>query len=285
MEFYDALIVGMGPAGTSAAHYVAAGGYKVLIIGKRNGALYRADRITNFYGQGEIHGKELFERGLAHAKELGAEIADGEVFDIIPSDGGFEVTSSAGKFFAKTILIATGAERNTPKIAGLEKYDGAGVSRCAVCDGFFYRKKPVGVLGSGAYALSEADYLSGLGCAVTLFTDGNEAPVSDYETITDRIDCLFGGEAFEGVRLVGGKEVNLAALFIALGTATSLDFARKIGLETAGNFIKTNAKGETNCKGIYAAGDCTGGLLQIAKAAGDGAVAGTEMCKYLRGLL
>lgn len=121
------------------------------------------------------------------------------------------------------------------------------------------------MLGSGVYALSEADYLSGLGCSVTLFTDGKKAPVSDYEAITDRIDCLFGGETFEGVRLVGGKEVNLAALFIALGTATSLDFARKIGLETSGNFIKTNAKGETNCKGIYAAGDCTGGFCRLPK--------------------
>lgn len=132
----------MGPAGTSAAHYVAAGGYKALVIGKRSGALYRADRITNFYGQGEIHGKELFERGLAHAKELGAEIADGEVFDIIPDSGGFEVTSSAGKFFAKTILIATGAERNTPKIAGLEKYDGAASAAARYATGSFTEKSP-----------------------------------------------------------------------------------------------------------------------------------------------
>lgn len=281
---YDALIIGIGPAGASAARYVALAGYSVLMIGEKSGSLFKAEKISNYYGQNEISGEKLFKKGVKNATNAGAVVKYGEVFDIIIEDNAFSITSSVGKVLAKTVLIATGVVRNKPSIQNLNDYDGNGVSWCAVCDGFLYRKRHVGVLGDGAYALEEAEYLSGLGCNVTLFTDGKEDLKSKFETVNCKIDRLFGDNGLEGVLLSNGEKIELDCLFIALGSASSTDFARKIGLETSNGHLIVNGNMQTNCKGVFAAGDCVGGLLQVAKAVSDGAIAGVEMSKYLKGI-
>ena len=279
---YDAIIIGLGPAGVSASHYLSIAGYKVLRLGKKDGALFRAEKINNFYGQNDISGAKLFEKGVRNAKKLGANVKFSEVFDVTLNAENFSVSSSIGKFEAKTILIANGVSRNKPKIANLEEYDGNGVSWCAVCDGFLYRKRKVGVLGAGAYAVEEGEYLAGLGCDVTIFTDGEDGIKSKFNTVKNRVEKLVGDDGLDGVVLSSGDTIPVDALFIALGSASSSDFARKIGLETQNGYIKVDDKMQTNCKGVYAAGDCIGGVLQVAKAVSDGAIAGMEMSKYLK---
>ena len=284
MDKYDVISVGLGPAACSAAIYTAMGGYKTLMVGQAAGALYKAEKIGNFYGQGVVEGKRLFEEGLARARAVGAEVLYGQVVEITFGEACFNVKSDVGEYAAKAVLIATGAARNRPKLGGLGLFDGRGVSWCAVCDGFFYRKKKVGVYGAGRYAFSEAAYLAGIGCDVTVFTDGREPEEEGVKAEKRKIKTLFGDELLGGAELEDGEKVPLSAMFIAEGVASSADFAKMIGLETEGDRIKINAKCETNCRGIYAAGDCTGGLLQVAKAAGEGAVAGVEICKYLKTL-
>lgn len=282
MKNYDVIAVGLGPAACSAALYTAMGGYKTLLVGQAAGSLYKAEKIANFYGQAQIGGKELFEKGISRVKEVGAEVKYGQVVEITYDNGGFKVKSDTDEYFAKAVLLATGAARNKPKLGGLSQFDGKGVSWCAVCDGFFYRKKKVGVYGTGKFAMGEVKYLSGIGCDVTLFTDGRETDETWEKTEKRKIKTLYGGELVEGAELEDGEKIPLSAMFIAEGVASSNDFAKMIGLETDGNYIKIDARCATNCRGIFAAGDCTGGLLQVAKAVGEGAVAGVEIGKYLK---
>ncbi|PWM72794.1 MAG: thioredoxin reductase [Bacillota bacterium] len=282
MKEYDVVAVGLGPAATSAAIYTAMGGYKTLLVGEKGGSLYRAEKIANYYAGGEIGGRELFERGLKQAEAVGAHVVYRQVVEITFAENGFLLKTAEEEYAAKAVLLATGVARNKPKLEGLDAFGGKGVSWCAVCDGFFYRRKKVGVYGAGEYAASEAKYLAGIGCDVTLFTDGRPVPDGAAFANGEKLGGLYGGERLEGVTLANGEKLPLSAMFIAEGVASSGDFAKMLGIETENNAVKVNARCETNVPALFAAGDCTGGLLQVAKAVGQGAVAGFEICRYLK---
>ena len=158
---FDVIIVGKGPAGISAALYVLRSGLSVLLLAKDAGALSRAHQIANYYGlENTISGQELAHRGEEQAKKLGAEVVTGEVVDLMFAEK-FHATikksdGTEQTFFSKAVIIAAGTVRSKVPIPGLDSFEGKGVSYCAVCDGFFYRKKNVAVLGNGAYALPAA---------------------------------------------------------------------------------------------------------------------------------
>ena len=141
------------------------------------------------------------------------------------------------------------------------------------------------VLGAGDYALHEAKELLPLAAKVTILTNGAH-PSADFppelEVITKKLQTLSGADLLRGVRFEDGSELEAEGLFVALGVAGSVDFARKLGAETKGAAIVVDEHRQTNVPGLYAAGDCTGGLLQISKAVYDGAVAGTSIVKAFR---
>ncbi|MFA6627941.1 MAG: NAD(P)/FAD-dependent oxidoreductase, partial [Bacilli bacterium] len=180
---------------------------------------------------------------------------------------------------------ATGASRKTPPIKNLTQLEGKGVSYCAICDAFFYRKKNVAVIGSGEYALHEAKELVNTAQAVTIFTNG-ETPSfildSQIKVIETPIDAIEGDDFVTGVRLKDGTVNALDGIFVAVGIAGSASFARTLGAEIDNSKIVVNEKMATNIPGLYACGDATGGLLQIAKAVYEGAVAGLETVKFIR---
>ena len=172
-----------------------------------------------------------------------------------------------------------------PKIKGLKEYEGHGISYCAVCDAFFYRGKDVAVLGNGNYALHEALELLPTSSSVTILTNGKEPDFQVPENIkvnTNIIDLIGGNDVVEEVHFQNGEMIQVSGLFVAIGVAGSTDLAKKIGAETQNNKIIVDENMSTNIPGLYAAGDCTGGLLQISKAVYEGAKAGTEIIKYLR---
>lgn len=172
-----------------------------------------------------------------------------------------------------------------PKIKGLKEYEGHGISYCAVCDAFFYREKDVAVLGNGNYALHEALELLPTSNSVTILTNGKEPDFQVPENIkvnTNIIDLIGGNDVVEEVRFQNGETIQVSGLFVAIGVAGSTDLAKKIGAQTQNNKIIIDESMSTNIPGLYAAGDCTGGLLQISKAVYEGAKAGTEIIKYLR---
>lgn len=281
----DTAIIGYGPAGISAALYLRRANKSVVLIGKDVGALQKAEKIENYFGLPEpITGPELAAIGIEQARALGAEIINDEVLDLAWDDA-FTITCKEGHYQAASVILATGSARKTLPIAGLSDHEGRGVSYCAVCDAFFYRGKSVGVLGNGSYALHEVDSLLPIAEKVFLLTNGGAVPdglPENVTAITESVVEIFGEPAVEGVRLKNGETQPLSGVFIALGSATAGDFARKIGAELKEGRIVTDGEMQTAVPGLLAAGDCIGGLMQVATAVSEGAQAAMSALKFLR---
>lgn len=281
----NVIIIGKGPAGVSAALYATRAGIDTTIIGKDYGALGKASEIENYYGFSHpISGKDLVNEGIAGAKRLGAKIIDGEVLGISYTDK-LEVITKEQEYSADSIILATGSSRPAPQVAGLKEFEGRGVSYCAVCDAFFYRGKDVAVLGEGEYALHEALELLPTSNSVTILTNGKLPSVylpEEVKVNTNPIHALYGNDSLESVSFKNESNLSISGLFVAIGVAGSTALAKKIGAATENNKIVINENMATNIPGLFAAGDCTGGLLQIAKAVYEGSKAGMEVIKYLR---
>ena len=282
----DILILGYGPAGISAALYGLRAGLDVLIVGKNVGALARAHMIENYYGlEKPLSGPELAEVGKKQALALGAKIVDDEVTDLFFDGNDFVAGGLSGEYRGKACIMATGSARKKQPLPGMAELEGHGVSYCAVCDAFFYRQKKVAVLGSGEYALHEVSELLPMASSVTLLTNGSETTATFPETVTvetRKLAGLVGEGAFKGVRFEDGSEESFDGLFVALGSASATDLARKAGAAFDGVNPVLGPDFQTTVPGLFAAGDCTGGTLQVAVAVGEGAVAGLAAIKYLR---
>jgi len=289
---FDSIIIGSGPAGISAGLYIARAGFKVLIISKREGALDKAEKIENYYGfKNAISGKELKENGIKQAKKMGINILEKEVISIKYSDDNcYEVTvanqSVEEKYIAKTIVLATGVNRNKSNIKGIKEFEGRGISYCAICDAAFFRNKNVAVLGSGEYAVGEIQELLPIAKTVTMITNGQE-PIEyrskNFLINTKKIKEFSGNNKIEEIYFEDNTRQNMDGIFIAQGIASSVDFAKKLGAQVKNNYIVVNENMETTVPNIYACGDCTGGILQISKAVYEGTKAGLEIINKLRG--
>ncbi|MDR0273393.1 MAG: NAD(P)/FAD-dependent oxidoreductase [Clostridiales bacterium] len=295
----DVIIIGGGPAGTTAAIYTARANFNTTIIYKNYGALENAELVGNFYGFSKISGKSLFEKGLIQARMNGAKTIAGEVVGLRKKDDCLIVETENASYESKTALLATGANRDTPKITGIAETEGRGISYCAICDGFFYRGKEVAVLGSGAYALHEVEDLLPLASKITLLTNGEEPSVNFPDSVFIRKDkileiknekskILIPGlneqKKLKSVIFETGEELPLSGLFVAVGIAGGTELARKIGaaVDSAGSVI-ADSEMRTSVPGLWAAGDSVGGLKQIVKASHEGAIAGINIAKFLRG--
>ena len=291
------VIIGAGPAGISAALYAARGNMNPLVINNGIGALEKAEKIENYYGlEQPLSGKELYERGISQAEALGVRILDAEVLGISGFDT-FTVKTTAGDFDTVSVILATGGKRSAPKIPGLKEFEGRGVSYCAVCDAFFYRGKEVAVVGNGEFALHEAEELRNVTQDVTIYTDGKEPEFSREHPIavnTMKIQAIEGDDKVSGLLMQSDTAAQDAeapensfypadGVFVALGTAGSTEIARQMGAEITdkGN-IKTDEEMATTIPGLFAAGDCTGRLLQVSKAVYEGSMAAISAGKYVR---
>lgn len=291
------VIIGAGPAGISAALYAARGNMNPLVINNGIGALEKAEKIENYYGlEQPLSGKELYERGISQAEALGVRILDAEVLGI-SGFATFTVKTTAGDFDTVSVILATGGKRSAPKIPGLKEFEGRGVSYCAVCDAFFYRGKEVAVVGNGEFALHEAEELRNVTQDVTIYTDGKEPEFSREHPIavnTMKIQAIEGDDKVSGLLMqsdIAAQDAEAPensfypadGVFVALGTAGSTEIARQMGAEITdkGN-IKTDEEMATTIPGLFAAGDCTGGLLQVSKAVYEGSMAAISAGKYVR---
>ena len=286
MDNSSVIIIGSGPAGVSAALYTIRAGIDTTIIGGKEGALAKAREIENYYGlPSPVSGADLLKNGIIQAERLGVRVLNQEVVGIKEEDTGFIVKTAVGSFHGKVVILATGAARAKPKWQGIDTFDGMGVSYCAVCDGFFFKGKDVAVAGSGPYALHEAQALLPLVKSVTLCTDGRPL-AADFPReikIADKpVMGLEGTSLLSAVRFKDGSILEISGLFVAIGTAGSSDLANTIGADIKSGNIVVDAQMRTNIPKLLAAGDCTGGMKQIAKAVYEGAVAGTEAVRILR---
>ncbi|MEG0328026.1 MAG: NAD(P)/FAD-dependent oxidoreductase [Erysipelothrix sp.] len=281
----DALIIGKGPAGIQASVYLKRGNVDPIVIGKGYGASEQAEVIDNFYGFTSIGGVELIERGIDQARSLGIDVADDEVTSISFDGEGYVVTTINEEYRAMSLMLATGSHRNVPRIRKIRNYAGKGVSYCAVCDAFFYRNKTVAVVGSAEYAAHEASELVEIVDKVYVLTNG-EALTGTFDErcviIDKKVKSVYGDEKVEGVEFEDQSTLELEGIFVAIGSATSTDLANKLGVYVENGRIVVNAEMETNLPGLYAAGDCTPGVQQIARAVSDGCVGGMNMISYIR---
>ena len=279
------VIIGSGPAGVSAALYAVRAGVDTTVLTKGPGALDRAEKIENYYGFAQpVSGAELERRSMENARRLGVQFVTAEAVGLTYTDK-LTVETMDKNYPADAVILATGASRAVPRIPGLAGMEGHGVSYCAACDAFFYRGKDVAVLGSGEYALHEVQALLPVVRSVTLLTNG--APLTadfppEVTVCPQAVEAVRGETVVTGVQLSGGVQLPVSGMFVALGVAGSTALARKIGAEVDGNRIVVDARMQTTVPGLYAAGDCTGGLLQVAKAVYEGAQAATEAVKALR---
>ena len=279
------VIVGSGPAGISAALYAVRAGVDTTVLTKGPGALDRAEKIENYYGFAQpVSGAELERRSMENARRLGVQFVTAEAVGLTYTDR-LTVETVGKDYPADAVILATGASRAVPRIPGLAGLEGHGMSYCAACDAFFYRGKDVAVLGSGEYALHEVQALLPVVRSVTLLTNG--APLTadfpaEVTVYPQAVEAVLGEAVVTGVQLSGGVQLPASGVFVALGVAGSTALARKIGAGVDGNRIVVDARMQTTVPGLYAAGDCTGGLLQVAKAVYEGAQAGTEAAKALR---
>ena len=279
---YDVIVIGSGPAGITAAIYAKRRNLSILVISKGIGALQKTEKIDNYYGfENGISGKELYENGVKQAKNLGIDFIEDEVINIEYINQ-FTIETVNSKYEAKAVILATGVSRNVPNIKGIKEFEGKGVSYCAVCDSFFYKGKDVAVLGDGNYAIHEFETLKPIASSVTILTNGNtmvENRDSSIEVNSKKIREFRGDTKLEEVEFEDNTIQNLNGVFIAMGTASSSDLARKIGARIENNNIIVNENMETTVPGLFACGDCTGGLLQISKAVYEGAKAGLAVLK------
>ena len=279
---YDVIVIGSGPAGITAAIYSKRRNLSILVISKGIGALQKTEKIDNYYGfESGISGKELYENGVKQAKNLGIDFIEDEVINIEYINQ-FTIETVNSKYEAKAVILATGVSRNVPNIKGIKEFGGRGVSYCAVCDSFFYKGKDVAVLGDGNYAIHEFETLKPIASSVTILTNGNamvENRNSSIEVNNKKIREFRGDTKLEEVEFEDNTIQNLNGVFIAMGTASSSDLARKIGARIENNNIIVNENMETTVPGLFACGDCTGGLLQISKAVYEGAKAGLAVLK------
>jgi thioredoxin reductase (NADPH) len=264
-----------------------------LVLGG-NPKVYGDYDIDNYFGFEEtISGRELIERGRRQAARFGAIVREEKVLSVHHGElGGFAVKTDKGEYRACSVILAAGVSRSRPKIPGIGDYEGKGVSYCVSCDGFFFKGKPVVVAGEGVFAANQALELLNYTPDVTICTLGKEPSYPEdfasrlardgVKTLTSPITALSGNPGLESVTLEGGAVLPAQGLFIALGEASSTDFAYTLGVVRKGNFIEADPEMKTSVEGVFAAGDCTGGFLQIAVAVGEGALAGKSAITWLK---
>lgn len=283
---FDVIIIGAGPAGISASIYTKRANLKTMIIYQNNSNLEKAELIENYYGFAKgITGIDLYNEGIKQAENLGVELKEEEVINIKMNENGFEVITDKNEYKTKNIVLATGNKKNIPKIKGIQEFEGRGISYCAVCDGFFYRNKDIVVIGNGKYAIAETNELINLANQIIILTDGEKAPEFRADNVkidTRKIEEIQGEKKVEQIKLEDNTIIKTDGIFVAKGVAGSNEFAKKLGIITNKDKIVVNEKMETNIPGIYACGDCTGGILQISKAVYEGTKAGLEVIKKVK---
>ena len=308
MEHVSCLIIGSGPAGYTAAIYASRANLNPVLYGgmQVGGQLTQTTVVENFpgYPQG-VDGNQMMIDMREQAERLGADLRDGVIAKADLSKAPYVVTTDEGyELQADTVIIATGASAKYLGLADEEKYKGEGVSACATCDGFFYRKKTVAVVGGGDTACEEALYLAGLAKKVYLIVRKNYLRASDVMrqrvATNPAIEILFehnavglyGDNGVEGVHLVKrlGEDdeqrydLPIDGFFLAIGHKPNSDIFKK-WLETdETGYIKTiDGSPRTNIPGVFAAGDVADPhYRQAITAAASGCRAAIEADRYLR---
>lgn len=300
-NIYDLIIIGAGPAGLTAAIYASRMGLKTLILEANlpGGRAAEASLIENFPGFPEgISGADLAERMVRQAEAFGVEIRfPEEVLDMDLNSIPKSVICRSGKYYGYSIIIATGTQRKKITVPGEIEFLGRGVSYCAICDAPFFKDKTVAVVGFNNEALEDALYISNFAEKVIVVAHGGRSEVdenllrkcSDRQNIEFRdanVKSINGDMHVKSITLLGQagiEEITVNGIFIILGSTPATLLVKKAGIAVDDRgCIKVDRMQTTNIEGVFAAGDCTCGGMQVATAAGEGAMAALQAYRYVR---
>lgn len=310
MEQVKTLIIGSGPAGYTAAIYAGRADLNpVLYAGiQPGGQLTTTTIVENFPGYPNgVDGNQMMMDLREQASRFGADLRDGIITKVDFSQRPFHVTDERGnEIEAQTVIIATGASAKYLGLADEEKYRGQGVSACATCDGFFYRKRTVAVVGGGDTACEESMYLAGLAKKVYMIVrkpylraaEIMQQRVKEKENIEILFETntvgLFGENGVEGAHLVRHRgeaneeafDIAIDGFFLAIGHKPNTDlFKEYIDLDEQGFIKVVPGTATTNVPGVFAAGDVADPVYrQGIVAAGSGAKAAIEADRFLQKL-
>ena len=268
----DVIIIGGGPAGVAAALTAMHRGKTALIVSSapEDSPLWKAEHIDNYPGLPGVTGRELIETLLRHAEGSGAGLMRGRALSVLPMGKSFGVSVGSDFVEGLAVVICSGLSRAKP-YPGEAEFLGAGVSYCATCDGMLYRGRKVAVIGLSADAPEEAEFLRSIGCEVEYF---DAARARRYEIRgTERVEKL----------VADGVEYEVSCVFILRAGVAPGSLVP--GLELDGPHIKVDADMATSVPGVFAAGDCVGAPYQVAKAVGEGNIAGISAAKYVETIL
>lgn len=286
----DVTIIGSGPAGLQAAIHASRRKANVILIGKlTESALWKAD-IENYFGIQSATGEDLLNISLEQAKSFGTAFLEEEVTSLEKKDTGFVVNTDNGKsILSKSVVLAVGVSRKKLGVPGEKEFFGKGVSYCASCDAGFYKNKIVGVVGDGSEAGESAVLLSKYASNVYWISSGRS--VSQYmldkvnQASINLIDAdvieIIGENRVAGVKLDNGASLNMDGVFIALGAKGSMELALDLDIiPDIDGRIPVDVDCKTSLDGVYACGDVTGKPYQVARAVGQGCIAGDNAAKF-----
>ncbi len=291
---YDVVILGAGPAGLQAAIHAARKKVSVLVVGKETkSSLYHA-HIENYAFLFKGSGEEMLKVGREQAEKFGAAFLEEDILHISQDKSGFTFATEGGQSLnSKTLIIATGTSRHRLGVSGEKDLLGKGVSYCVDCDGHFFKGEDVAVVGNESAAVDGA--LTMVPIANKVYLISEKVRVSEdlmarlqasnvivHEN--NKVKAIEGEQQVTHLLLENEKKLPLSGVFIEIGAKGLLELATTLGvqLDDELRYIRANKQQETNVAGIYAAGDVCGPPWQLAKAVGEGCIAGIEAAKFAR---
>lgn len=294
-QVYDVLIIGAGPAGLQAAVHAVRKKASVVVLGRpERSSIYSAHVENYLCVPGVVDGSELLRVGFEQAEKFGAEILAEDVLHIEQADELFQVKTESREVEARSLIIATGTSRKKLKVKGEKELAGRGVSYCVDCDANFFRNAKVAVVGNGSAAVDGALTLTGYASDVYLITRGIDVSgellaklaASTVQVMEGTwVKEISGDNGVTGVVLEDDQTLEVEGVFIELGAKGAMELAVNLGVlldSDTFTHIETDKKQTTNIAGIYAAGDIAGHPYQMAKAVGEGCVAGLAAANYVR---
>ncbi|NNG02281.1 MAG: NAD(P)/FAD-dependent oxidoreductase [Desulfobacteraceae bacterium] len=294
LEQYDVVILGTGPAGLQAAIHAARKKVSVLVLGKEiKSSLFHA-HIENYYSVFNMSGAQMLATGREQAASFGARFLEDDVLRITFTDGKFGITSESGRAIrAVSLIIATGTSRKRLNAPGEKEFLSKGVSYCVDCDGNFFRGETVAVIGNESAAADGALTLLGTAAEVHLVCDKLQVSDALREKIENSdiivhegadVNAIRGEKAVDKLEFTDGTIITVSGVFIELGAKGVMELATSLGIQLDADmkYIDTDKKQHTNISGAFAAGDVCGPPWQMAKAVGEGCVAGIEAAAYAK---
>lgn len=295
---YDVIIIGAGPAGISASIYLKRANVNCLLLESEapGGLLNKIHKIENYPGFTDDTGSILAFRMYSQVESLGIDLKIEKVINIKSGNDSYEVFTKNNVFVSKYIIIATGRTPKKLEVKNSEKYEGKGISYCAVCDGALYRNKDIAIVGGGNAAIDTANYMSNIANKIYIINRSSnlradqkgQEEIKKLENVnvlynTKLKDIIGDDTGVQGVVLEDGTEINLSGIFVCIGQTNNSAFYQNLNLKTDNRGIVVDKDLKTTVNNVYACGDSISkDLYQVVTATSEGAMVASNIIKLVR---